>query len=124
MEVKFKVWNKKDKQMIDWFTLTQNAWNTFRGETPLSLIYDVLVARKDDFDKLLFTGYLYKNNKEIYEGDIFISKRNILYTVKFIDGGFIGAGINSHFEIRIYKLIEEGKYLGNIYENPELLGVS
>lgn len=70
MEVKFKVWNKKDKQMIDWFTITQNAWNTFRGETPLSLIYDVLVARKDDFEVLPFTGLLDKNKNEIYLGDI------------------------------------------------------
>jgi len=69
MEVKFKVWNKKDKQMIDWFTLTQNAWNTFRGDTPLSLIYDVLVARKDDFEVLPFIGVKDENNKEVHLAD-------------------------------------------------------
>lgn len=71
MSIKFKVWHKEDNQMIDWFTLTQNAWNTFRGDKPLSLIYDVLVTRKEEFEALLFTSFVDDNGKEIYVGDFF-----------------------------------------------------
>jgi uncharacterized phage protein (TIGR01671 family) len=70
MELRFNVWNKKDNEMIDWFTLNQSAWNTFRDDKPLSLIYDVLVGRKNDFDVLQYIGLNDKNDRPIHSGDI------------------------------------------------------
>jgi hypothetical protein len=68
-----------------------------------------------------FTGLYDKNSKEIYEGDVFRSMRGITYIVTWEDGGFIGKGHNSHFERGMSKLSKEDRYLGNIYENPELI---
>lgn len=56
-----------------------------------------------------------------YEGDVFKSQNKVLYIIKWEDSGFIGKGINSHFEMRLEKLIYSGYYMGNIHQNPELL---
>ena len=131
MNIKFRVWNKKDNQMIDWFTLTQNAWNTFIGENPLSLLYEVLVARKDDFEVMQFTGLTDKNGKEIYEGDIITFEDDPPGVVKW-DSDFScwvcfeSDEIISESDIfdwcqLIKRQCKHYIVIGNIYDNPELL---
>ncbi len=126
-EIKFKVWFEKENQMISWNTLTQSAWNTFRGDKSLSLIYDVLVTRKDEFKKLLFTGFNDENGMEIYVGDFFEGFGDVKYfEVKFEMGEIIVYNnygkwgtlkrffeITNQFNIKV--LIK-----GNIYENSDL----
>lgn len=134
---KFRAWYSQDKQMINWFTLTQTAWNTFRGNTPLSLLYEILVARKEDFDVMQYTELEDKNKIDIYEQDIL--------KVELPLGGFWGntkkekIGIvryekeygayivqweyskHQHHENLTCDIAFTSEVLGNVYENPELL---
>lgn len=134
-EIKFRAWNKKDSQMINWFTLIQSAWNTFRGNTPLSLIYEILVARKDDFNVMQYTGLKDKKGKEIYEGDIInvydwgIAIKKHLITAEIIWDdedhcwnwkSIFGISM-CESEIDLYDRWRNIEVIGNIYENPDLL---
>lgn len=97
-EIKFRFWHLKEKKMIDWFWITQNAWNSFRGETPISLLFDFLTVKKDEVIIQQFTGVMhrdcekYKNKefdkhgnafyKEVYEGDIIEFKVDPSFYIK------------------------------------------
>lgn len=129
MDIKFKSWYKKDNLMIDWSTLTQSAWNTFRGDTPLSLIYEVLVARKHDFETLLFTSFVDENGKEIYVGDFFNGvggDSGITYFEVKYERGEIVVYNNIGKWGTLKKFIEfaseydiKVEVIGNIYENSK-----
>lgn len=74
-----------------------------------------------------YTGLKDKNGKEIYEGDIVkIDKEDYKYIVKFYDGCFVGINkYDEHYEQakilgNLFTL--ELEVIGNIHDNPELLG--
>ena len=78
-------------------------------------------------DKDQFTGLQDKNGKEIYEGDIVktLPGKEDLHEVEFWKGGFIlntkAEGVDHRYYFGHYKK-EELEIIGNIYENPDLLG--
>jgi len=123
MELKFKVWDKKNKEFIangDVMDLYYSArCNAFMFDNDN---YDL----NGNIEFLQYTGRKVKNEQEVYEGDI----------GKNIDGIFLvtWSKEKSAFVIHFYNYPNETLYLeemwddseiiGNMYENPELLEVN
>ncbi|WP_338967403.1 YopX family protein [Fusobacterium nucleatum] len=125
-EIKFRAWLKEKKEMIDnarpdFFCkhLHYLCDNSSGGQ-------DVLGVSTEDIELMQYTGLKDKNNKEIYEGDILSDGNNDKpYKVIFENGSF-RAEFEGDFEEYSFDLIDvvaQGcEIVGNIYENPELLG--
>lgn len=80
-----------------------------------------LNADFDEIEIMEYTGLKDKNGKEIYEGDIlFESFREEYFKVVFENGSFRAEADGYSLDLEDYDDICE--VVGNIYENPELLG--
>lgn len=132
MDLKLRAWDTKGGHMLDWFTITQTAWN--KGEY-LALAWRVL-TKNDHTDTLLpmlFTGNVDKNKKEIYAGDYMKillpdehfwrgQPREKIGIVKYESdyGAFIvewAHSKNQHHVILNCDVAFEGEVLGNVHEN-------
>lgn len=118
-KIKFRIWNDYDKKMIHWNELLENN---------LANIFTI-----PSYDKWLmqYTGLHDKNGKEIYEGDIVYCQTKFgkaKAIIKFIDGKFVAYwdSILTHPQnghcIACYEINKRFEVIGNIYDNPELLG--
>lgn len=118
-KIKFRIWNDYDKKMIHWNELLGNN---------LANIFTI-----PSYNKWLmqYTGLHDKNGKEIYEGDIVYCQTKFgkaKAIIKFIDGKFVAYwdSILTHPQnghcIACYEINKRFEVIGNIYDNPELLG--
>ncbi len=112
-EIKFRMWNDCDKKMIHWNELL---------EKNLANIFTI-----PSYNKWLmqYTGLKDKNRKEIYVGDILKSIQwNDIYLVKHIGTAYYlcRKGKNGFNKITTWNNAEKSEVIGNIYDNPELLG--
>ena len=123
-EIKFRMWHKKSKKMFDVESInfkdrSLNMWN--------SGMYTLSTFSLDDVILMQYTGLHDKNGKEIYEGDIvkaLISGRWFVGKVIYEHSGFtIDVMNNKELEFGRRGIIEHWtEVIGNIYDNPELLG--
>jgi uncharacterized phage protein (TIGR01671 family) len=131
-EIKFRAWHKKEKKM---YQVDDIMWN------PQQRIW--LNLKEDENDKgesindvelMQYTGLKDVGGTEIYEGDVVegiggehilgTSKFNVFGIVEFLSGSFILNEIlnKSASSLQQLNLIMDLTVIGNIYENPELLG--
>ena len=124
-EIKFRAWIKelneiREVEYINFWKKMISFPNKFCKEYYLN-------ADFDEIELMQYTGLKDKNNKEIYEGDIVKLRANHgIGVIKYYDewGAFVVEYIKPRplavLGINYYK--ENIEILGNIYENPELLG--
>ena len=75
----------------------------------------------EDMILMQYTGLDDKNGKEIYEGDI-VKYENMTGKIMFFNGSFIMSNFEETEEWELGVINEELEIMGNIYDNPELLG--
>ena len=138
-ENKFRVWcefevnGKIEKSMesaASWFLLTQTGklWSYGPTESPQPLEKEYKKAIP-----LFYTGLKDKNDKEICEGDI------VQFAVDVLDDGTFGNNLKPNYFVLAKVIFKASAYrydwgseapiahsnceiIGNIYENPELIG--
>ena len=129
-EIKFRAWYKNDKrifidpQMIDFYN-KKIGYMQYQTEYMSDTSYSIPVGFEEfEYSELMeWTGLYDKNGEEIYEGDIFhIGSKKILYVVEWIDCGLKGRQIKNISWIGLDYWKDDIEVIGNIYENPELIG--
>lgn len=123
-EIKFRAWNKKLRIMV--YENEDNTADYWDG-VDISLVEMVNTQLQDDgYEWLQFTGLRDKNGKEIYEGDVaeFVNAKNSddysRGEIFFNNGCFWFDRLDADplYSLKVNKM----EVIGNIYENPELLG--
>mgnify|MGYP004630873095 CR=1 FL=1 len=123
-EIKFRIWDIENKEMLEVQELDFEP--TFYGGR-IAIRPDQYNDYFDTEDMILmqYTGLHDKNGKEIYEGDILKSIQwNDIYLVKYIGTAFYlcRKGNKGFNKITTWNNAEKSEVVGNIYDNPELLG--
>ena len=114
-EIKFRAWDKSRGKMI--YNPSTNA---------ISHINEIFANDKDqDCVWMLFSGMKDRHGKEIYEGDIiqYDYDLHLQYPkeVKYQDGMFRKVSQRQQWNA-LYIDIDRYEVIGNIYENPGLIG--
>jgi uncharacterized phage protein (TIGR01671 family) len=139
-ECKFRVWDKKLKDMR-----YQDLQELCLGEIWFDGVCDTWCVINDANDKqerfilMQYTGLKDKKRteqfpegQEIYEGDILADKNNLDVSMTIVEyDEFLASYIFKHLaEESLYfrnetysSYLMEVEVIGNVYENPELLGV-
>ena len=135
-EIKFRAWDKQQKKMVIPDIITNFNEKLNYG----TLAYDESYCWNSAI-LMQYTGLKDKNGKEIYEGDILLSKylerqmdEYVIRTCKvcFEDGYYKCVGLeNKYWKPELISIISSllespsqkwtVEVIGNIYENPDLL---
>jgi len=139
-EIKFRAWDKNEKIMgeverIDFengFNKKPAIFIRVKNKAFIDGHSWYWILHSAEYILMQYTGLKDKNEKEIYEGDIFASgvigsicqdrSDCPLYRVVFKEGSFLGQSIPYEEEYSIYIRPEDCEVIGSIHENPELLG--
>lgn len=123
---KFRIWDKTNKEMLEWEKLDLNKE---RDEDEITIFEPTGQFAHPIFfyDAMQSTGLIDKNGVEIYEGDIVqhSEKPNPCFSYPFkVIQARTGEWRLDNFRcgtVLAFSNQDELEVLGNIYENPELL---
>ena len=109
-EIKFKIWDKKNKRWYIQYPNCNNLFNVYKDGT---------LGRKSEDDDYIFveyTGLKNRDGKEIWEVDILIhyTRKKEVY---FAGGCFCVEGE----PLETWGYVDTRKIIGNVFENPELM---
>lgn len=117
---KFRIWDKDKKKMFDCIQInfTENAYGSNKikdNECSIHLMY------QPHLELIQCTGLKDKNGKLIFEGHIVKDDHEALHQVKWCYNCFL---LKPCFEngYTLGIVDDEIEIIGNIYENPELIG--
>ena len=120
-EIKFRAWHKEKKIMGEVLGIDILHKEIFFSNEDVDCYGHIDFK---DIELMQYTGLKDKNNKEIYEGDI-VTLHNNKYKVIFNTEEARFVLRDDEFEMNIpftNNNNERMEVLGNVYENPELLG--
>lgn len=134
-EIKFRAWQKHHRKMLPVKIIDFNR-NTITVDYGEKTIPRFNTFDMENFELMQYTGLKDKNGTEIYEGDIVKAKdpyklnsKERFYTceVVFTDGALFMLKHKTvkwgKEEVHYYNMrIMEIEVIGNIHDNPELLG--
>ena len=122
-KVKFRAWHKKDKKMRE-----VTGINFLGKDVWLKYDKDKLIgANFFEIELMQDTGFKDRTGKEIYEGDLlefeFEDELENFINVVIWEKGCFALRSEKEYDYVDYPLFEwiNGRIIGNIYENPELL---
>lgn len=128
-EFKFRVWDIEDCKMYTMGSFYQEGNYMFDSDYPVVEFYrdetpdNKRCNTRDKVRIMQYTGLKDRDGIEVYEGDILShtkSGKEYICKVVYSNSGFYTHGINFR---TINPLATSNKrVVGNIYENPELLG--
>lgn len=115
-EIKFRAWDKENKimQNVNGINFLHNFVETYNADEAQEEYFDL-----DDCELMRYTGLKDRNGNEIYEGDI-LSNDEEYYKVVFEIASY-RAEIEE-YSLDLIDVAHCCEVIGNIYENPELLG--
>ncbi len=127
-EIKFRVWDKENKQILDVQELDYG--DSYNGQPMIRTTMYNDYFDTEDMILMQYTGLKDKNEKEIYEGDILEYKTREYLTDEIYCKNFVvkwnqktASYIlrNSETTLSLNYVYLTSEVIGNIYDNPELL---
>ena len=125
-DIKFRAWVKDRKAIFEVILIDYVSKKVTYIVERIGHLLNIRHDKFNDVELMQYIGLKDKNNKEIYEGDILFESFGERYYKVIFENGSFRAEFKGDFEWHHFDLIDvviQGcEVVGNIYENPELLG--